>query len=75
MGQASSPGRGEGSVSVSPVIAAIQRLDDLTVQLVAIGNCEPHLSGSERVSLLHDDRDYDVIARHSKLKIQRVDTV
>jgi predicted nucleic acid-binding protein len=26
----------------------------------------------ERASLLHNDRDYDVLARHSKLKIERV---
>jgi hypothetical protein len=39
-------------MSLTPVMAAIERLDDLAVQLVAIGNREPHLSGSERVSLL-----------------------
>lgn len=38
-------------MSISPVIAAIERLDDLAVQLVAIGNRDPHLSGTERVSL------------------------
>jgi predicted nucleic acid-binding protein len=25
-----------------------------------------------RASLLHNDRDFDVLARHSKLKIERV---
>jgi predicted nucleic acid-binding protein len=28
----------------------------------------------ERASLLHNDRDYDLLARHSKLKIERVRT-
>jgi hypothetical protein len=28
----------------------------------------------ERASLLHNDRDYDVRARHSKSKIERVRT-
>jgi len=41
----------------------VRKLIDCLIATVAI---------RERASLLHNDRDYDVLARHSKLKIERV---
>jgi predicted nucleic acid-binding protein len=43
----------------------VRKLIDCLIAAVAI---------RERVSVLHNDRDYDVLARHSKLKIERVRT-
>jgi predicted nucleic acid-binding protein len=41
----------------------VRKLIDCLIATVAI---------RERASLLHNDRDYDVLARHSKLEIERV---
>jgi predicted nucleic acid-binding protein len=41
----------------------VRKLIDCLIATVAI---------RERASLLHNDRDYDVLARHSRLKIERV---
>jgi predicted nucleic acid-binding protein len=43
----------------------VRKLIDCLIAAVAI---------RERVSVLHNDRDYDVLARHSKLKVERVRT-
>jgi predicted nucleic acid-binding protein len=43
----------------------VRKLIDCLIAAVAI---------RERVTLLHNDGDYDVLARHSKLKIERVRT-
>lgn len=43
--------------------ATVRTLIDCLIAAVAI---------RDRASVLHNDRDYDVLARHSKLKIERV---
>jgi hypothetical protein len=45
--------------------AAVRKLIDCLIAAVAI---------RERASLLHNDRDYDVLAQHSKLKVEPVRT-
>lgn len=45
--------------------ATVRTLIDCLIAAVAI---------RDRASVLHNDRDYDVLARHSKLKIERVRT-
>ena len=47
-----SPAEEKAPCLSSQCVPLFERLAGLAVQLVAIGNREPHLSGSERVSLL-----------------------